>query len=311
MAATASIRPGSIIGGPTLPEAVYGYFLKLPRIRFLLADDPGAGKTIMAGLLLEELKARGLVRRALIVTPANLTFQWQRELADKFREQFDVIRGDVLRANYGQNPWVRRSLERMRARRQKILDDPEAYRQEQIERKLPDDFEDLTEEELQKIVDQLEDEVLSVDPAALREEIGRLAQLVAHAKQLEERDVQTKLLKLRAILQEEGLFDNPKMKLLVFTEHKDTLDYLAGDGRDERPLGKLREWGLTLAQIHGGMKIGDRDTPGSRISAEREFRDPAQVLLATVAAGEGINLQFAPFPCRGASRRDDTCAELY
>ena len=42
-------------------EAVYDYFLKLPRIRFLLADDPGAGKTIMAGLLLKELKARGLV----------------------------------------------------------------------------------------------------------------------------------------------------------------------------------------------------------------------------------------------------------
>src|SRR5262245_27401760 len=89
-------------------EAVYGYFLKLPRIRFLLADDPGAGKTIMAGLLLKELKARGLVRRALIVTPANLTFQWQRELSDKFREKFDIIRGDVLRANYGQNPWQER-----------------------------------------------------------------------------------------------------------------------------------------------------------------------------------------------------------
>src|SRR5271169_2759427 len=89
-------------------EAVYDYFLRLPRIRFLLADDPGAGKTIMAGLLLKELKARGLIRRTLIVTPANLTFQWQRELADKFREKFDIIRGDVLRANYGQNPWQER-----------------------------------------------------------------------------------------------------------------------------------------------------------------------------------------------------------
>lgn len=62
-------------------EAVYDYFLKLPRIRFLLADDPGAGKTIMAGLLLKELKIRGLVKRTLIVAPANLTFQWQRELS--------------------------------------------------------------------------------------------------------------------------------------------------------------------------------------------------------------------------------------
>src|SRR4029453_17937441 len=72
---------------------------------FLLADDPGAGKTIMAGLLLKELKARGLVQRTLIVTPANLTFQWQREMKDKFRETFEVVRGDVLRANYGSNPW--------------------------------------------------------------------------------------------------------------------------------------------------------------------------------------------------------------
>jgi len=85
-------------------EAVYDYFLKLPRIRFLLADDPGAGKTIMAGLLLKELKIRGLVKRTLIVAPANLTFQWQRELKDKFREQFDVMRGEVLRTQYGQNP---------------------------------------------------------------------------------------------------------------------------------------------------------------------------------------------------------------
>ena len=86
-------------------EAVYDYFIKLPRIRFLLADDPGAGKTIMAGLLIKELKIRGLVKRTLIVTPANLSFQWQRELKDKFRENFEVVRSDVLRANYGMNPW--------------------------------------------------------------------------------------------------------------------------------------------------------------------------------------------------------------
>lgn len=86
-------------------EAVYEYFLKLPRIRFLLADDPGAGKTIMAGLLIKELKARGLVKRVLIVSPAKLCFQWQREMLDKFRERFDIIKGDVLRASYGQNPW--------------------------------------------------------------------------------------------------------------------------------------------------------------------------------------------------------------
>ena len=66
-------------------------------LRLLLADDPGAGKTIMAGLLIKELKIRGLIKRILLITPANLSFQWQREMREKFRENFEVIRGDVLR----------------------------------------------------------------------------------------------------------------------------------------------------------------------------------------------------------------------
>ncbi len=82
------------------------------------------------------------------------------------------------------------------------------------------------------------------------------------------------------------------MKLLIFTEHKDTLDYLAVTARLPAA-GKLAV-GL-VTQIHGGMKIGDRDTPGTRIYAEREFRDDCQVLVATEAAGEGINLQFCWF----------------
>jgi hypothetical protein len=56
-------------------EAVYDSLLKVGRVRFLLADDAGAGKTIMAGLLIRELKLRGLAERILIVCPANLTFQ--------------------------------------------------------------------------------------------------------------------------------------------------------------------------------------------------------------------------------------------
>ena len=78
-------------------EAVYDYLLKLPSVRFLLADDAGAGKTIMAGLLLRELKLRGLAERTLVVCPANLTFQWQRELKDKFDEKFTVLRGFEIR----------------------------------------------------------------------------------------------------------------------------------------------------------------------------------------------------------------------
>lgn len=467
-------------------EAVYDYFIKLPRIRFLLADDPGAGKTIMAGLLLKELKVRGLVQRTLIVAPANLTFQWQREMKDKFREPFEVMRGEVLRSQYGKNPWqehsqvvtsvswisriddakesllrshwdlvivdeahkmsayssdkktlafqlgealsqrtdhlllmtatphkgdpenfrlflslldkdvygdvksleeamrrhsapfylrrlkealvsfpdpetgqvkklftdrdvrtvkfqldgpefefydaltryveeqsiraaamespqaramgftmamlqrrfassmysVRKSLERMRDKRKKILENPEKYRKEIFDRRIPDDFEDWTEEDQQALIEQLEQTVLSMDPTTLREEIGSLNKLVEQAKQLEKREIESKLTKLKQVLSEQHIFSDRRMKLLLFTEHKDTLDYLAGDGKDGRPLGKLREWGLTVTQIHGGMKIGDRDTPGSRIYAEREFREDCQVLVATEAAGEGINLQF-------------------
>jgi superfamily II DNA or RNA helicase len=466
-------------------EAVYDYFLKMPRIRFLLADDPGAGKTIMAGLLIKELKIRGLAKRTLIVAPANLCFQWQREMRDRFRESFEVIRSDVLRANYGQNPWqdknqvitsiswvsriddakesllrsrwdlvivdeahkmaaysadkktlayrlgeslsrmtdhyllmtatphkgdpenfclflelldrdiygsvksleeamrrneapfylrrtkealvsfpdaegnshrlftnrdvrtssfnldgpeaefyealthyvedqsskaaeedtaksraltftmamlqrrfassiyaVRRSLERMRDKRQKILADPEAYRKEQIERRMPEDFDELPEDERMEIEAELEAVVANIDPEALRDDIACLTRLIQQARALEKREVESKMTKLKKVLSENRIFEDPKMKLLIFTEHKDTLDYLAGDGRDDRPLGKLREWGLKVTQIHGGMNIGDRDTVGSRIYAEREFREDAQVLVATEAAGEGINLQF-------------------
>ena len=126
----------------------------------------------------------------------------------------------------------------------------------------------------------------------MREEIAELEGLIRQAKTLEGREAEVKVRRLRQLLMEEGLFADPTMKLLLFTEHKDTLDFLAGDGKDGRPYGKLREWGLTLTQIHGGMKIGDRDMPGSRIYAEREFRESCQVLVATEAAGEGINLQF-------------------
>jgi superfamily II DNA or RNA helicase len=480
-------------------EAVYDYFLRLPRIRFLLADDPGAGKTIMAGLLIKELKIRGLIKRVLIITPASLCFQWQREMKDKFREQFDIVRSDILRANYGSNPWqeknqvvtsvswvsvvedakesllrsrwdliivdeahkmsaatrdkktlayqlgeqlsqmtdhyllmtatphkgdpdhfclflelldrdvygdvksleeamrkqeapfylrrvkealvtfpdvetgkvrtlftkrfvqttefkisedgpdsewelydaltryvedqsykaaaddsargralgftmamlqrrfassiyaVRRSLERMKEKREHVLADPDGYRQQQIDKRLPDNFDDLPDEEQQEIIASLEDVVASVDPAELRQEIIELSKLIDRARQLEKREVESKLAKLKELITDYGIFkagDLPagrQVKLLIFTEHKDTLDFLAGDGRDGRPLGKLIEWKLNVTQIHGGMKVGDRDTPGTRIYAERDFRENAQVLVATEAAGEGINLQFCWF----------------
>ncbi|AFH48949.1 SNF2 family DNA/RNA helicase [Ignavibacterium album JCM 16511] len=88
-------------------EAVYGYVLKLPRIRFLIADDPGAGKTIMAGLIIKELKLRNIVKRILIVTPGHLKDQWRRELKERFEEKFVVVDRNILDAHYGENLWKR------------------------------------------------------------------------------------------------------------------------------------------------------------------------------------------------------------
>lgn len=473
-------------------EAVYDYFLKLPRIRFLLADDPGAGKTIMAGLLIKELKVRGLVKRILIVTPANLTFQWQREMKDKFREDFNVVRGEILRASYGSNPWdehdqivtslpwianiddaqqsllkarqwdliivdeahkmsatsedkktfayrigeqlseftdhyllmtatphkgdpnhfrlflalldkdvygdieslnqamqareapfyLRRvkealvsfpdpntgevsslfrkrdvvtvpfelnseelefyhqltdyvekqsvraaadgtirgkalgftmallqrrfassihavccTLERMKTKREEILKDPEAYRKKEIDRRLARELDkrfggedeilgDLYDEERERLLLEMEEAVISYNPEDLREDISDISRLITLAKQLEKREIETKLVTLRRQLTENKIFSDRNMKLLLFTEHKDTLDFLVE---------RLRSWGLSVTQIHGSMKAGDRNTPGTRLSAEREFRDECQVLVATEAAGEGINLQFCWF----------------
>jgi superfamily II DNA or RNA helicase len=455
-------------------EAVYDYFLKLPRIRFLLADDAGAGKTIMAGLLLKELKMRGLVRKILVVAPANLMFQWQREMKDRFNERFDVLRGQDLDSAYGTNPWQERdqvitSLDwakrdevidslsradwdlvfvdeahRMSARDAehkteryrlgemlsdhtdhfilltatphkgdeenfclflRLLDkevyadvasldvaieqqsapfylrrtkeamvsfpDPETglveklfrkrdvrttpfeleeeefefYREltnyvldqsaraagdksakgralgftmamyqrrfasslhavvkslERRVKKLQDlmnkpeapaiapaidfeDLEELTEDEAEKLVDKVEEASLPVDRPRVMAEIAVIEQLLVRGRELESREVSSKLKRLHDLLTQEGVFADPDMKLLVFTEHRDTLQWLVE---------RLRAWKLTVTEIHGSMKPGDRDTPNTRLYAERAFKEDCQVMVATEAAGEGINLQF-------------------
>lgn len=89
-------------------EAVYHYIMQNPHIRFLLADDPGAGKTIMAGLLLKELKYRGLVENVLIVVPGHLKDQWLREMKEKFQEHFSIIDRNVMSAEWGKNVFTER-----------------------------------------------------------------------------------------------------------------------------------------------------------------------------------------------------------
>jgi SNF2 family DNA or RNA helicase len=78
--------------------AVYEAMLPRQPLRFLLADDPGAGKTIMAGLLIKELIARGDLRRCLIVCPGSLSEQWQDELYSRFQLPFEILTNDKLEA---------------------------------------------------------------------------------------------------------------------------------------------------------------------------------------------------------------------
>jgi superfamily II DNA or RNA helicase len=78
--------------------AVYDSMLPRQPLRFLLADDPGAGKTIMAGLLMKELLARGDLQRCLVVCPGSLAEQWQDELYQRFHLPFEILTNDKLEA---------------------------------------------------------------------------------------------------------------------------------------------------------------------------------------------------------------------
>ncbi len=461
-------------------EAVYDHLLKLPSVRFLLADDAGAGKTIMAGLLLRELKLRGLIERVLVVCPANLSFQWQRELSEKFDEKFIVLKGSDIRDQFGVNQWMeqkqiitsldlakrteilpgleqvhwdlvivdeahrmsardethkslryklgellrdsadhlllltatphkgdpqnftlflqlldrdayadvtsinaamnqrrapfylrrtkeamvyfperqedgswaskpvftkritrtadftidglefelydkvtrfvkrqssraadrgdararavgflmalyqrrlasstyamRRSLENRAARLEKSLKEaqhlamaapPVIPSAEELE-----EFEDAQREELERLLEAI---TLTGNAEQVCEEIDELRALAEEARTVEGSGNEAKLEHLRQILREEGFYDQPDQRLLIFTEFKDTLDHLVEH---------LRAWGFCVGCIHGGMKPGSRDQSGSRLYTEQQFREGAiQILVATEAAGEGINLQ--------------------
>lgn len=86
--------------------AVYGELLPRQPLRFLLADDPGAGKTIMAGLLIKELIVRGDLKRCLIVAPGSLVEQWQDELLEKFGLDFELLSRERVETSRTGNPFL-------------------------------------------------------------------------------------------------------------------------------------------------------------------------------------------------------------
>ena len=107
-------------------EAVYGQMLPRQPLRFLLADDPGAGKTIMAGLYIKELMIRGALERCLVIAPGNLSVQWQEELHYKFGLDFEIVTKHDLDAIDTINVFERKPLLIARV-------DQLARRQEQLE----------------------------------------------------------------------------------------------------------------------------------------------------------------------------------
>lgn len=90
--------------------AVYESMLPRQPLRFLLADDPGAGKTIMAGLFIKELMLRGDLKRCLIVCPGILVEQWQDELHEKFGVDFDILSRESFETSVSGNPFLERDL---------------------------------------------------------------------------------------------------------------------------------------------------------------------------------------------------------
>ena len=89
-------------------DAVYEHMLPRQPLRFLLADDPGAGKTIMAGLLIKELEIRGDVERCLVVAPGGLVEQWQDELSGRFGLSFEIFTRQAVEAAQTGNPFAER-----------------------------------------------------------------------------------------------------------------------------------------------------------------------------------------------------------
>ncbi|NIA10356.1 MAG: DUF3883 domain-containing protein, partial [Nitrospiraceae bacterium] len=172
---------------------------------------------------------------------------------------------------------VLRSLERRKMRLEELLELPEKIKQDSeyamLDKITDEDLEDMEEAERWRIEEKLEDLTIAKNIDEVRMEIDELDRLIELARTVMGAEIESKLVKLR----EDVLQNLGGRKLLIFTEFKDTLSYLEE---------KLTSWGYSVNTIHGGMKMD------SRIEAEDRFKNETQIMIATEAAGEGINLQF-------------------
>jgi len=171
-----------------------------------------------------------------------------------------------------------RSLERRREKLEKILNGREKPK-ELIKVDL-EAIEDLEENERWVREEEWESMTMARNPEDLKNEINTLNTLISKAKDIVKSENEVKLAELRKAI-EEGFGKiremNGNPKILIFTESKDTLEYLVD---------KIRTWRYKVNYIHGGMRLDDR------IRAEKVFKNETEIMVATEAAGEGINLQF-------------------
>jgi superfamily II DNA or RNA helicase len=141
------------------------------------------------------------------------------------------------------------------------------------------EYEDLTEEERERTDQRIFRQVLTDDPAKVEEERDEVERLFRLADSLKHHK-EAKFAELLSVLDSSDVIRAENEKLLIFTEHRDTLESLAR---------RLEQKGYTVATIHGGMDVDTRKR------AQREFRIRAKIMVATDAAGEGINLQFCRY----------------
>jgi superfamily II DNA or RNA helicase len=172
---------------------------------------------------------------------------------------------------------IYRSLKRRKARLEELLDLPERIQQDEdylrARNITEEELQDMAEEERDEIERRLEHLTIAENIEDVQAEIEQLEELIEQAERVRAQEVESKLVGLR----DKVLTNIGDRKLLIFTEFRDTLDYLVQ---------KLRAWGYSVVTIHGQMGMD------ARIEAEHDFRDKAQIMVATEAAGEGINLQF-------------------